>query len=227
MTYFFIQARMTSKRLPGKVLKKLQGKPLLQHLTDRLVEKFDFKNIVILTSDEPSDIPIVDFAEKSGLKSFRGSLENVYGRFTKAIDRFGPENFVRICGDSPLLDVELVEKSINLYLKNNIELVTNVFPRTFPKGQSVEVIKSEVFVSSDYCKTSNFSNEHITSGFYSKEKNYKILNIYNQETNFNTDFAVDTFEDFSKIDKYLKNNNNCYPSFNIIGAGKNYDANQQ
>ena len=209
----FVQARMTSERLPGKVLKDLCGKFILQHITDRISKKFGKNSLVILTSNDISDLPIVKFAEEHNLKIFRGSLENVYDRFKNAIKKYEPDYFVRVCGDSPLIDMGLIEEAIKIFQNSNTDLVTNTFPRSFPKGQSVEVIRSSTFINSEYTKSSSHSKEHVTSSFYSDEKKYNIINIESTSLNSEIDFAVDSKEDFLKIEKYLKKNNFDYPSF--------------
>ena len=213
MINIFVQARMTSKRLPGKVLKELCGKYILQHITERVSHKFGNNKMVILTSDHSTDLPIVKFAEEHNLNIYRGSLENVYERFKNAIQKYKPDCFVRVCGDSPLIDTGLIEEAINIYKNNKADLVTNVFPRSFPKGQSVEVIKTSSFLSDEFTKCSSFSKEHVTSSFYSNEKKFDIINIECTSKNLVQDLAVDSEEDFLKIEKYLQDNNFDYPKF--------------
>ena len=213
MTLLFIQARMTSSRLPGKVLKKLYNKPILEHITDRIIKKFGTEKVVILTSTEQTDLPIVSFANERNIQVVQGSLENVYDRFRHAIKQSGATSFVRISGDSPLIDVGLIETAISLYKHNQADIVTNVFPRSFPKGQSVEVVNSTTFLEPSFVNLPNFSEEHITSAFYTDTTDFNIINFRNKDCFSQDGFAVDTAEDFKRIKKFLRDHNGPYPSF--------------
>ncbi|MDC0350205.1 hypothetical protein OAM73_00005, partial [Candidatus Pelagibacter sp.] len=156
MNYIFVQARYNSSRLRGKVLKKINKKPLLQFLIDRL-KKIKESKIVVLTSTIKSDNKIVKLCKKNSIEFFRGSHLNVYQRYCDALNYYKPSFFVRICGDSPLQNKTIIIKMINLYKKNNFNIISNVFPRSFPVGMSVEVIKSQFFLEKKkFIITKNF-----------------------------------------------------------------------
>jgi spore coat polysaccharide biosynthesis protein SpsF len=215
LTLLFIQARMTSSRLPGKVLKKLYNKAILEHITDNIIENFGLEKVVVLTSKEQTDLPIVSFANERNIQVIQGSLKNVYDRFRHAIEQFGAKSFVRICGDSPLIDMGLIKKGIRLYNDNQADIITNVFPRTFPKGQSVEVVNSTTFLDPSFVNLPNFSEEHITSAFYKDTKDFNIINFYNKDSLSKDNFVVDTADDFKRIEKFLIDHNGQYPSFRV------------
>ena len=144
---FFIQARMSSKRLPGKVLLKIKNKTVLEHIFQNL-RKSQFKNkIIVLTSNNKEDNKIIKICRKNKIEYFRGSLNNVYKRFIDALDIFKCDAFVRISADSPMINSKIIDKAIKKYKTCKFDIVTNCFPKTFSKGLSVEIIKVKTFRS--------------------------------------------------------------------------------
>mgnify|MGYP001454945949 CR=1 FL=1 len=136
-----IQARMSSSRLPGKVLRIVRGKPLLDYLIDRLECCSQLDGIILATSDQVSDDPLFEFAKSKSLRCHRGSLDDVALRVLTAADEMHADAAVRVCGDSPLLDHNQVDKFISIFRREDqMDLVTNVQHRTFPKGQSIEIL---------------------------------------------------------------------------------------
>ncbi len=194
-----VQARMSSSRLPGKVLMPIAGKPMLGYLTERLSRVFSREEIVIATSDDASDDPIGEFCATAGLGILRGPLEDVAGRFVECIGNFEPDYFARICGDSPLLDTGLIEKAFDLIATTNADIVTNVHPRTYPKGQSVEVLKSKMFLEAygSFCEPEDF--EHVTAYFYRNAERFSIEAFEAEEDCSSLSLVVDTHEDFDRI----------------------------
>ena len=197
-----IQARMASKRLPGKVLKKIKGKELLLHLFYSL-SKIDQSQIVICTTRDSSDNKIVKFCKKMNIKFFRGSNNNVAKRLLDAAKKFRFKNFVRICGDSPVLDHKLVLKAIKFKNRKKFDLITNCYPRTSHHGHSVEIINTSSLEKILKKKVSKLEKEHVTSYFYNNKENFKILNFNNNKLKKILNFSVDSIEDFKKIKKYV------------------------
>ena len=129
-----IQARMSSERLPGKVLQQIAGKPMLQYLLERLEHCEVLDGLVVATSVDESDTPITSFCQRYGVSCYRGDLNNVAGRFNDVLDSYGFDAFVRINGDSPLLDQRLVDKAVELFKQHEADLATNALVRSYPKG---------------------------------------------------------------------------------------------
>ena len=163
----FIQARTSSKRLPGKVFKTLINK---NHSLDLLIYKlsklFSKKRIVILTSKNKSDDAIQKYCKKNKINYFRGSLKNVAGRFLEALKVYRCKYFMRVSADSPLLDMNIIKIFIKYIKSNKFDIITNVNPRTFPKGQSVEIVKSQTFIDNFKRFKSKKNFEHVTNFFY-------------------------------------------------------------
>ena len=171
-----IFARMSSSRLPGKVLADIGGKPLLGHLVERMRTVGGDYPVVIATSDETGDDAIADFAAERNLKLFRGSLQNTVKRAADCTRSFGLDHFVRICGDSPFADPDTIRAVTDLFRRENADLATNVFPRSFPVGASVEVIRVETLDHLADNARAPEEREHLTRYFYEHPSEFKIVN---------------------------------------------------
>jgi spore coat polysaccharide biosynthesis protein SpsF len=199
-----IQARMSSSRLPGKVLKNVCGKPMLAYLLERLSHCKNTSEIVVATSNDRSDQPIADFCSVLKVACFRGSLANVAKRIHDALSCYGFDVFVRISGDSPLLDQRLVDTGLNLFLNGECDMVTNILPRTFPKGQSVEILNSDVFAQAFYKMIDQQDLEHVTPYFYRNSEHYRIRNFESEIQSGHIQLSVDTDEDFLNFERIIK-----------------------
>ena len=168
-----IQARYNSKRLIGKVLKKIQYKTILERVVNQLEKSKKIKKIIIATSTSLEDKKIVKLCKRKGYDFFCGPLNNVYKRFKLVIEKQNCMSFIRINADSPLIDYKIVNIAINYFKKKKYDIVTNTFPRSFPKGFSVEIINSKTFLNNFKNITNLKDKEHITRYFY---KNYPSEN---------------------------------------------------
>lgn len=194
---------MTSERLPGKLLQNINGKPMLQYLLERLSKSQYLSEIVVATSDAPSDNPITKFCLEKGVSCFRGSLTNVAERFYRLLKKYKFDAFVRISGDSPLLDQRLVDLGIEIFLDNNYDIVTNVLKRTYPKGQSVEIVKSDAFLDA-YREMKEIEDlEHVTKYFYRNKDNYLIYSFESGEDLGHIQLSVDTQQDMDNFRQVL------------------------
>lgn len=198
----FIQARMSSARYPGKVLAPLNGVPLIKHIVEKVKHVNNKNEIVVLTSDDISDDPLVAYLQSIGCLFFRGSLGNVFKRFQDCLREYPCDYFVRLCADSPFLDPELVD--IHLDYTNHLEydLISNVFGRKFPKGQSVEVASSEIFLEIDDNILTEQEREHVMPYFYSRKENYRTFFLDTIEDLRHMNMCVDVLEDLKKLEKY-------------------------
>tara|TARA_B100000963_G_scaffold83164_1_gene70877 strand:- start:21260 stop:21922 length:663 start_codon:yes stop_codon:yes gene_type:complete len=214
MVTIFVQVRYNSKRLRGKVLKKINDKPILQYIVNSL-KKIRNSKVIILTSKNKSDDKIVNFCRKYSFRYFRGSHLNVYKRFCDAIRHFKPNYFVRICGDSPLQSNEIINKMIKIYNKKKTGIVTNVYPRSFPIGMSVEIINSNMFLNKEKYIKNSIHKEHITTYFYQNDKK-KITNFLCKKDYSKINLSINTLKDFKKIKKFLENNKNKIESLRNV-----------
>ena len=205
-----IQARYSSKRLPGKVLKKIFGLTILERVINQVKKSKKIKKIIIATSDHKTDKKIITLCQKNNIDCISGSLNNVFKRFHLVVNSQQYKSFVRVSADSPLIDPSLIDRIVSLYNKNRYDIVTNVFPRTFPKGFSVEVINSKIILDVLNKIKKKKHQEHLTSFFYDNYKNFKIKNFYNKSDLSYVNLSVDNLNDFIRVKsivKFCKNKN--------------------
>lgn len=201
-----VQARMSSKRFRGKMLENLCGVSILESVVGRLKLSNRITKIIIATSIESSDDRLAECCINLNLNLFRGSLENVASRFRDIIVSENAPSFLRISGDSPLIDPVLIDKAIELYSLENVDLFTNVFPRTFPKGQSIEIVNSASFLTAYGLMKTNDEFEHVTTFFYSKNNKYRIFNLTAPENFSDVNLCVDNPEDIKLLERVLDYN---------------------
>lgn len=205
MVRIFIQARMSSSRFPGKVLAPFLGKPLVAHVIERAQQAVAKDRIVLLTSRETSDDPLAHYAEDAlGIPVYRGELENVFARFQDGLKRYPCDWFVRICADSPVIDGELIAHMIGL-ASENFDIVTNVAYRTFPPGQSVEIVRTAPFLSIDRLAQNADEIEHVTRPYYSETSPYRMLKVVSRNPALSaTRMVVDSVEDLKSLEISIK-----------------------
>lgn len=129
-----IQARSSSNRLNNKILLKVKNKPLIWHVVNSVKKSKNVKKIIVATSKDKSDDYLVKYMKKNRMNYYRGSLNNVAERLCAVAEKNKSKFFLRINGDSPLLDKRIIDQSIKLFKKlkfNEFDLITNIFPRTF------------------------------------------------------------------------------------------------
>jgi len=206
-----IYARLNSKRLPKKVLVKVNSKPLLGVIVDRIKSKSKYKlPIIVATSKYNSDDKLEKFVKKNKLILFRGELNDVFKRTMDCLKYFNIKYFVRVCADRPFFDVLLMDKMINKILKSKYDIVTNQFPRSYPKGLGCEVAKSKIFSRLVHKKVKNTDKEHIFNYFYRNYKKFKIFNFKLKKLNYkklDTNYSINNKKDLTKIRKIYRLNN--------------------
>ena len=193
-----VQARMNSERFPNKTLYEVGGKPMLRYLLERLEHCNCLDAVVVATSVEPSDTPIAEYCEQHHIPCYRGSLTDVAGRFKEALDMHHFDYFVRVNGDSPLLDQLLIEKGVNVFLNGDFDLVTNTMPPTYPKGQSVEVLRTDTFRKAYERMQATEELEHLTRFYYQHPGDFRIKNFAYPENLNDIRLCVDTWQDMEQ-----------------------------
>lgn len=198
--------RFSSSRLPGKILKEINGKPLLTYIIERLKCSKFYENIIIATSNELTDQPIVDYCQTHAISYFRGDLKNVSQRFLDCMHHFKLDYGVRINGDNIFTDAKLVDKAINLALKNKADFVSNVKGRTYPTGMSVEVVSTQFYQQQIHNFKDESHFEHVTIYFYENEKagNFHFFTNEEMEEAKGLKMAVDTQNDFTFVSSIIK-----------------------
>ncbi|MBI4662339.1 MAG: NTP transferase domain-containing protein [Verrucomicrobia bacterium] len=197
----FIQARISSARFPAKVLAPLRGKPIISHVVRRALQAVPRERLVVTTSTEATDDPLAAYVRELGVAVFRGPLENVFVRFQMCLERFPCDWFFRVCADSPLLDATLMTRMMD-ERRNGVDLVTNVQQRTFPRGQSLELLNSQTFAGIDPGELSAEEQEHVTKVYYTHPERFHIVNLVSAQPELaHQSLAVDTIDDLRRIEQ--------------------------
>ena len=201
------QARMTSTRLPGKILKEINGKSILQYHLERL-QKTGF-DIAIATTTNQTDNIVADFALKHSIACHRGSENNVLSRFYETAVKFKYDIIVRVTSDCPLIDQHLIRNAVDKYLQlNNSNLyLSNCIERTFARGFDFEIFSFQSLEEA-FEKASDISDlEHVTPYIWkNKSRKTELYHVKQTNNNSNLRITVDTSEDFelfkTLIEKY-------------------------
>ena len=154
------------KKFPGKVLADVCGQPMIEWLLRRLLLSELLDEVVVATTVDPSDDLLSEYLNSKGYTVFRGSADDVLGRFVGAANDFDADIIVRITGDCPLVDPFLVDKMISEFLELNVDYLCNRTPPTFPDGLDVEVFTNDALVKSIAMASSKYEREHVTPFLY-------------------------------------------------------------
>ncbi|MDA7541818.1 aminotransferase class III-fold pyridoxal phosphate-dependent enzyme [Gammaproteobacteria bacterium] len=198
-----VQARMGSTRLPNKVMKKICDIPMIELLLSRLALSKELDQIVVATSTNKINLPLVNHVEKLGYFCDQGSEDNVLSRYIESAQKYSASIIVRITGDCPLVDYGLVDEAIQKFKLADVDYLSNNSPPTYPDGLDIEVFSFEALKKADNETVSLFDREHVTP--YLREKNkFKSSVIKNFEDLSSLRWTVDEEIDFYVIDKVFK-----------------------
>ena len=204
-----IQARMGSSRLPGKVLMNLCGKPILLHIIERLKDlKGEYKRIII-TSTEEKDDDIEDFCKENNILFFRGSENDVLGRYYQAAKLFKLHHIVRLTGDNPLVDANNLQFLIEEHLKNDAEYSSNKSEvnSDLPIGVGCEIFKFSALEKSWVEGKEDDHREHVDEYILENPDKFKVLFVRAKDNRVSTckdlRLTVDTIEDFKFIENVI------------------------
>ena len=215
-----IQCRMSSRRFPGKVLAPFLGKPILSHIVDCIKRTQMNPSIILATSDEKTDDPLAIYGKYLGIDVVRGPCDDVLERFVMTLKKHKCDAFFRICGDSPLLLTQLFNQALSIYNSGSYDLITNVFPRTFPVGMSLELVKTKIFLETEKTIVKKIDREHLTRYFYQNSKNFKMYNIECANlTDPDLKLAVDKLKDLKRLETWFLTKGKEYEDlFPILSA---------
>lgn len=157
-----VQARMSSSRFPGKVLMPLLGVPSIVFMVERVRRAALLDDVVVATSVEASDDPLADALAGAGIACFRGSLHDVLDRFVGAARSARADRVVRLTGDCPLMDFDLIDRALGLLADESLDYVSNVDPPTYPDGLDVEAFTLAALARAHAEATAAADREHVT-----------------------------------------------------------------
>ena len=170
-----LQARMSSSRLPGKVLRPLLDVPMIGRQLERVSRAERMDKLVVATSTEQTDDPLAAYCRSIGVETFRGSLDDVLDRFIGAAAAFGPaDHVVRLTADCPLADPQVIDDCIALHLDSGADYTTNGVQRSYPIGLDVEAVRLGVLTAAASEAADPYEREHVTWGVWNRPDRYRI-----------------------------------------------------
>ena len=181
MKVAIIQARMSSTRLPGKVLLPLNGKPVLGHVVDRVRQAQYIEKVVVATSTQSEDGALASWCEENGIDCYRGSLQDVLARYYAVARTTGAEHIVRITGDCPLIDPLIIDACIVAYEGGRYDYLSNCTtgPRTFPRGLDTEIFSFSALERAFRESQEAYEREHVTPYLWQNKKNeFQIAPVF-------------------------------------------------
>ena len=201
MILAIIQARMSSSRLPGKVLRPLAGSPMILRQIERLRRARRVDSLVVATSDDRSDDDLADVLAAAGVALFRGPLDDVLARYVGALDAFGPaEHVVRLTGDCPLADWTVIDAVIARHLETGADYTADTWGRrTFPKGLDADVVKSAVLRQAHAEATAPFDREHVLPFVYGRPDRYRLQGLTQEADEGEVRWTVDLPDDYAFV----------------------------
>jgi spore coat polysaccharide biosynthesis protein SpsF len=224
MILAILQARMSSTRLPGKVLKLILGRPMLSLQVERVLHSRRVDQLIVATSTEKIDDGIVHMCSEMKVACYRGSLNDVLDRFYQAALQYKPKHVVRLTGDCPLIDPEIIDEVIGFHLDGSFDYATNsIEPFTFPDGLDVEIFKSSVLQFAWNEASLPLHREHVTPFIRSNPERFKIGRYENQTNLSHLRWTVDEHKDFefvSRVYEALYSRKNVFTTQDILGLLK-------
>lgn len=194
-----LQARASSRRLPGKVLKPILGRPMLERQIERLRRSQRMQRLVVATSTDPSDDGIAQLCESLAIDCFRGSLEEVLDRFYQAARRHLARTVVRLTGDCPLADPIVIDQLIGLHEVAGYDYTSNTLTRTYPDGLDAEVVEFESLETAWREATLPSEREHVTPFIYHHPERFRLGNLRQDDDLTQLRWVVDEPQDFAFI----------------------------
>lgn len=199
-----IPARVDSTRLMGKALKQVEGMPLIGYVIARAKRIQGLKALVLATTDRPVDDPLVEYALSQGLMVYRSDLHNVARRLMTCVVKFKGDYFVRLNGDSPFIDPNLIFQGMSYCQDRQPDLVTNLIGRTFPYGIAVEIVRTEAFSRAYTGMTTSEEREHVTQYLYTHSEEFNIQTITSPFPELRrARMVVDTEADFEMFERVV------------------------
>ena len=159
-----LQARMTSTRLPKKSLLPLAGVPLIEHIINRIKAVSDLDHIILAVTNSHSDTPLIETAQRLNITIIKGPEDDVLKRFLMAADQMKAEHIVRVCGDNPLIDRQLMRSLIHIHIEKNADYTITSDP--IPLGTGTEVVRVDKLKQIAQTTTEPKYREHVTTWFH-------------------------------------------------------------
>lgn len=194
-----LQARVSSTRLPGKVLEPILGEPMIVRQVERVGRARTLDHLVVATSVDVSDDPLVRVCEQHGIDVCRGPLEDVLSRFRECAARFSPAHIVRLTGDCPLADPELIDRLVLFHVEGGYDYSSTALQPTFPDGLDAEVFTSATLESTWHSATLSSQREHVTSYIYTHGERFRLGSLKSDVDRSALRWSVDEPRDLKMV----------------------------
>ena len=196
MIVAILQARMSSSRLPGKVLKPILGKPMIQYEIERIRKSRHIDKLVLATSDDAADDCLVNMCKLHNINVFRGSLQDVLDRYYQCAKQYQAKYIVRLTGDCPVIDWTIIDQVIEKHIEDGNDYTSNTLNPTYPDGLDVEVFNFSA-IEDAWNKAQLLSErEHVTPYIYKNPQKFKLGCLKNNIDLSALRWTVDEHEDF-------------------------------
>ncbi|HEY7825017.1 MAG TPA: glycosyltransferase family protein [Acidimicrobiia bacterium] len=228
-TLAIVQARTSSSRLPGKVLKPLEGEPMILRQLERISRAGSLDQIVVATSDHPSDDELAQFLQAQGFDVVRGPLDDVLHRFALALDTHPADVVVRLTADCPLISPAVIDQLVEAFHAGNADYLSNTMEPTYPDGLDVEVVTADALRYVDEQTADKHEREHVTLGVYRRPDQFVITNFRDPSGADHSDlrWTVDTPEDFAFVEAVYRDSYPHTPDFEYADVLSWVDANPE
>ena len=212
-TLGILQARMGSTRLPGKVLADISGRPMLARQIERLRRCRMIDDLVVATTSQTEDDAIADLCEQLGVMIVRGDPEDVLDRFKVALDRHPCRTSVRLTGDCPLIDSDVVDLVIRSFFAAEVDYASNTIEPSWPDGLDVEVVRSETLMAAWAEAKLPSEREHVTPFIRKHPKRFKLLNVVADQDLSGLRWTVDDDKDLEFVRRVYDRLHHANPNF--------------
>ena len=213
MILAILQARISSSRLPAKVLLPILNKPMLLHQIERINKSKLIDKLVVATSVNAADNDIKFLCNEHNIDCYRGNLNDVLDRFYNAAKQYNPDVVVRLTGDCPLTDYEIIDNIINCHINGKYDYTSNALNPTYADGLDVEIINIDVLNQAYLEAQLPSEREHVTPFIYKNSERFKLFSYENNIDLSNFRWTVDNKEDFIFITKIYENLYEKNPNF--------------
>lgn len=198
-TVALIQARTSSSRLPGKVLRNIAGVPMLLRVVERARQARTIDTVAVITSTNTSDDTIVQRCKQNDILCFRGNHDDVLDRYYQAALHFNADVVVRLTADCPLLDPEIIDKVVGTFQRNSFDHVSNTLEPTYPDGLDTEVFSFSTLEKAWREATLKSEREHVTAYIYKHPERFRLCAVKHEENLSTHRWTVDKSEDLEFV----------------------------
>jgi len=193
-----LQARMSSTRLPGKVLGEINNQPMIKWQIERIL-RADIDALIVVTSVHESDDVLASYIEDLGIPILRGSLDDVHSRYFSVIEKFEPNFFLRLTADCPLVMPSLINQMVSAFQSEKYDYYSNTINRTFPDGLDIEIVDTQAFREFSKDNLSDQEKEHVTTGIVNRRSTFAIGSFEQAQDFSDLRWTVDYPEDLEFV----------------------------